>query len=155
MMLSACTHYRIIQVTAVSAVSTAADGSRGDYQHAVLGQLKEWSVTGSFLQTSSTQDSVMYVRSATSAADCTLPSAETLSNGDVSAAANVKRVDADGVLRVVFGYGSGTQPGVANALQLCYKHGAEPFMLYDRYVMCTTVSDVAAQCTLSYIANLL
>jgi hypothetical protein len=127
-------------VTTVSAVSTAADGSSGDYQHAVIGQLKQWSVTGSFLQTSSTPDTFMFVRGASTAADCTLASAEALSNGDVSGAVNVKRVDADGVLRVVFGFGSGSQPGVANALKLCYKHGAEPFMLYDRYAACTTGS---------------
>lgn len=123
------------QIKMVSSFEVAPEavGGHGEADHAVVNQLKRWSIGGSFLADTDTTDAAMFVVAAATAADCAnAAAAAPLNNGDAYGHAAERYVTADGLLTVEFAAGAATASGSDAALRLCYKHGSEPYMVYSR-----------------------
>jgi hypothetical protein len=118
------------QIKTVSSFSVAPVGF-GDAAHAVVDQLKSWSVAGSFLNTDGATDSVMFVSGAVAAADCAAAIAAPLRNSNAHGLLAERFVEGTGLVQVDFAAGAATAAGPTAALRLCYRHGAEPYMVYD------------------------
>ncbi|KAG5177271.1 hypothetical protein JKP88DRAFT_281961 [Tribonema minus] len=129
--------YRAYDVTldikTVSSFEVAAAGY-GHAAHAVAEQLKSWTVAGQFLATDGSMDSVMFVANAATAADCISGSAIVNADAGTLSAAE-KFVGADGLVEIEFAASAATASGADAALRLCYRHGAEPYMLYDSWLV--------------------